>query len=104
MIGAEKAEIFPQPELNKSGNPVQVGSYRLMRSKLTNRLIVSRACEMHEESRDTTSNTTQVTHNRPNTIGEIVTTSDTRSFPRLSSARSGIEPANTKQESKLEKQ
>ena len=84
VVGAEKAEIFPQPEHNKSGNPVQVGSYRLMRSKLTNRLIVSKACEVHGEPRDTTYNT--------------------HSCPSLSPARSGIEPVNVKQEPKLEKQ
>ena len=104
VVGAERAEIFPQPELNESGNPVQVGSYRLMRSKLTNRLIVFKACEVHGEPRDTTSNTTQVTHNRPNTSGGIVTTSNTHSCPSLSPARTGLEPANIKQESKLEKQ
>ena len=96
LVGADKATIFPHCELNKYEKPVQVGSCRLMRSHLTNRLIMSRAYEVHEDSEDTTRDTSQFNHIRPNTSGDDVLTNSMNTL-----ARSGIDPANIKQESKL---
>ena len=60
LIGADKATVFPYCELNKYEKPVQVRSCRLMRSHLTNKLIMFGACETHEKSRNTTGDVSQV--------------------------------------------
>ena len=45
---------------------MQVGSCRLMRSHLTNKLIMFGACETHEDLEDTTGDAFQVNHIRAN--------------------------------------
>ena len=66
LIGADKATVFPYCELNKYDKPVQVRSCRLMRSHLTNKLIMFGACETHEKSRNTTGEVSQVNLIRAN--------------------------------------
>ena len=66
LVGADKATIFPYYELNKYGKPMEVGSCRLMRSHLTNKLIMFGACETHEDLEDTAGDAFQVNNIRAN--------------------------------------
>ena len=66
LIGADMATVFPYCELNRHDRPVKVKSCRLMRSYLTNKLIMFGACETHENSRNTTREASQVNLIRAN--------------------------------------
>ena len=67
LVGADKATVFPYCEINENGRPIQVSSCRLMRSHLTNKLIMFGACEKHEGHEDTTDDSLQVNHIQANT-------------------------------------
>ena len=67
LVGADKATVFPYCEMDENGKPIQISSCRLMRSHLTNKLIMFGACEEHEDSGDTTGDALQVNHIRANT-------------------------------------
>ena len=49
LVGADKATIFPYCELNRHEKPIEIGSCRLMRSKVTNKLIMFGACETEDQ-------------------------------------------------------
>jgi hypothetical protein len=49
LVGADKATIFPVCELNKYDRPMEIGSCRLMRSRVTGKLIMFGACENEEQ-------------------------------------------------------
>ena len=44
LIGADRATIFPVCELNRHEKPIELGSCRLMRSSITDKLIMFGAC------------------------------------------------------------
>ena len=62
LVGADKATIFPYCETDERGRPMQISSCRLMRSHLTNKLIMFGACKEHEDPEEGGSNTLQVHH------------------------------------------
>ena len=60
LIGADKATVFPYCEMDENGKPIQISSCRLMRSHLTNKLIMFGACEEHQDHEDTPGDGLQV--------------------------------------------
>ena len=49
LVGADKATIFPYSEKDDQGRLVQTSMCRLMRSNITNKLIMFGACEDHQD-------------------------------------------------------
>ena len=49
LVGADRPTLFPIAELDDNGNPIETNKCRLMRSRLTNRLILFGA---HEDDQD----------------------------------------------------
>ena len=75
LVGADKATIFPYCETDEEGRPVQVPSCRLMRSHLTNKLILFGACEEHEDTREVRCDSTNVHLTQAATSGDEALTS-----------------------------
>ena len=49
MVGADRATMFPVSEMNRYEVPVEIGGCRLMRSRLTDKLIMFGACQNEEQ-------------------------------------------------------
>jgi hypothetical protein len=86
LVGADKATIFPVCELNKYEKPVELGSCRLMRSRVTNKLIMFGACE-NEDQEDSGTGALHVNNVRAN-----VSDDDTLIEPMNTLAINDIEP------------
>merc|ERR1711873_215352 len=52
LVGADKSTIFPVAELDSNGDPIETDKCRLMRSRITNKLIPFGACEDHQSHDD----------------------------------------------------
>ena len=75
LVGADKATIFPYCETDEDGKPMQVSSCRLMRSHLTNKLILFGACKEHEDTREARCDSMYVHHTQATTSGDEALTS-----------------------------
>ena len=52
LVGADKSTLFPIAEMDSNGDPVETGKCRLMRSRITNKLIPFGACEDHQDHQE----------------------------------------------------
>ena len=52
LVGADKSKLFPLAERDRTGEPIETDKCRLMRSRITNKLILFGACDEHEESQE----------------------------------------------------
>ena len=52
LVGADKSTLFPIAEMDSNGDPVETDKCRLMRSRITNKLIPFGACEDHQDHQD----------------------------------------------------
>ena len=52
LVGADKSTLFPIAERNSNGDPIETGKCRLMRSRITNKLIPFGACEDHQDHQE----------------------------------------------------
>ena len=59
---ADKSTIFPVAEMDSNGDPVETDKCRLMRSRITNKLIPFGACEDHQDHQDMMETEAQVNH------------------------------------------
>ena len=62
LVGADKSTIFPIAEMDSNGDPVETDKCRLMRSRITNKLIPFGACEDHQDHQDMMETEAQVNH------------------------------------------
>ena len=49
LVGADKSKLFPITVTDPTGEPIETDKCRLMRSRITNKLILFGACEEHED-------------------------------------------------------
>ena len=52
LVGADRSKLFPITVTDPTGEPIETEKCRLMRSRITNRLILFGACEDHEDELD----------------------------------------------------
>ena len=52
LVGADKSTLFPLAERDSKGDPIETGKCRLMRSRITNKLIPFGACEEHQDHQE----------------------------------------------------
>merc|ERR1712089_59159 len=52
LVGADKLKLFPLAERDSRGNPIETDKCRLMRSRITNKLILFGACEEHQDDQE----------------------------------------------------
>ena len=52
LVGADQAKLFPVTVTNPAGEPIETEMCRLMRSRITNRLIVFGACKDQRDETD----------------------------------------------------
>ena len=52
LVGADRSKLFPITVTSPTGEPIETEKCRLMRSRITNRLILFGACEDHEDEFD----------------------------------------------------
>ena len=60
LVGADKAKLFPVTVTNPAGEPIETEMCRLMRSRITNRLIVFGACKDQGDDPDRINAKTQI--------------------------------------------
>merc|ERR1711895_253029 len=60
LVGADKAKLFPVTVTNPAGEPIETEMCRLMRSRITNRLILFGACKDQEDELDRINAKTQI--------------------------------------------
>ena len=52
LVGADKARLFPLAEMDSKGKPIETDKCRLMRSRITNKLILFGACDDHPDNHE----------------------------------------------------
>ena len=52
LVGADRSKLFPITVTDPTGEPIETDKCRLMRSRITNRLILFGACDEHEDELD----------------------------------------------------
>ena len=52
LVGADKSKLFPLAERDSKGEPIETDKCRLMRSRITNKLILFGACDEHQDSQE----------------------------------------------------
>ena len=52
LVGADKSRLFPLAERDSKGNPIETDKCRLMRSRITNKLILFGACDEHQDDQE----------------------------------------------------
>ena len=52
LVGADRSKLFPITVTGPTGEPIETEKCRLMRSRITNRLILFGACEDHDDELD----------------------------------------------------
>ena len=52
LVGADKSKLFPLAERDSRGDPIETDKCRLMRSRITNKLILFGACEEHQDNQE----------------------------------------------------
>merc|ERR1712089_95746 len=52
LVGADKSKLFPLAERDSKGNPIETDKCRLMRSRITNKLILFGACDEHQDDQE----------------------------------------------------
>merc|ERR1712240_897464 len=52
LVGADKSTLFPIAEMDSNGNPIETGKCRLMRSRITNKLIPFGAYEDNQDHQE----------------------------------------------------
>ena len=50
LVGADKSKLFPITVTDRTGEPIETDKCRLMRSRITNKLILFGACDEHEDN------------------------------------------------------
>ena len=60
LVGADKSKLFPLAERDSKGNPIETDKCRLMRSRITNKLILFGACEEHQDYQEVMDTEAQV--------------------------------------------
>merc|ERR1711867_400459 len=52
LVGADKSKLFPLAERDRKGDLIETDKCRLMRSRITNKLIIFGACEEHQDNQE----------------------------------------------------
>ena len=52
LVGADKSTLFPIAEMDSNGKPIETGKCRLMRSRITNKLIPFGAYEDNQDHQE----------------------------------------------------
>merc|ERR1712041_8186 len=52
LVGADRSRLFPLAERDSNGNPIETDKCRLMRSRITNKLILFGACDEHQDDQE----------------------------------------------------
>ena len=93
LVGADKAIVFPYCERDENGKPVQIASCRLMRSNITDKLIMFGVCEDHKDHNGAPRDGPQVNQVQANTEDDEALASNMDVL-----AISDFDPTNTEED------
>ena len=72
LVGADKSKLFPITVTNHAGEPIETEMCRLMRSRITNRLILFGACKDHGDDPDRINAKTQIHQTEETNTSSII--------------------------------
>ena len=89
LVGADKSTLFPIAEMDSNGNPIETGKCRLIRSRITNKLIPFGAYEDNQDHQEMMNTEVQIPQVR---AGEAI--DETLSSVRPKSAIPDVAPTD----------